>query len=68
MGRVVPRKEFSNRARRQRAPRVKAGVAELGGRGGGRRDFAQGGGLDGPRAEAALAVTGGLVGHAAASD
>jgi hypothetical protein len=37
---------------------VKAGVAELGGRGGGRRDFAQGGGPDGPRTEAALAAGG----------
>jgi hypothetical protein len=36
---------------------------------GGRRDFAQGGGPDGPRAEAALAATGGLVGgRAAAAD
>jgi alanyl-tRNA synthetase len=41
---------------------VKARIPELGGRGGGRRDFAQGGGPDGPRAKAALAATGGLVG------
>ena len=36
---------------------VRAGVAELGGKGGGGRpDFAQGGGPDGARAEAALAA------------
>ena len=36
---------------------VRAGVAELGGKGGGGRpDFAQGGGPDGSRAEAALAA------------
>ena len=38
---------------------VRAGVAELGGKGGGgRADFAQGGGPDGARAEAALAAIG----------
>jgi alanyl-tRNA synthetase len=49
---------------------VKAGVAELGGKGGGGRpDFAQGGGPDGSRAEAALAaIERGLAGHAAAAE
>jgi alanyl-tRNA synthetase len=49
---------------------VKAGVAELGGNGGGGRpDFAQGGGPDGSRAEAALAaIERGLAGHAAAAE
>ena len=49
---------------------VKAGVAELGGKGGGGRpDFAQGGGPDGARAEAALAaIERGLAGHAAAAE
>jgi alanyl-tRNA synthetase len=49
---------------------VKAGVAELGGKGGGgRADFAQGGGPDGTRAEAALAaIERGLAGHAAAAE
>jgi alanyl-tRNA synthetase len=49
---------------------VKAGVAELGGKGGGGRpDFAQGGGPDGTRAEAALAaIERGLAGHAAAAE
>jgi alanyl-tRNA synthetase len=48
---------------------VKAGVAELGGKGGrGRPDF-QGGGPDGARAEAALAaIERGLAGHAAAAE
>jgi alanyl-tRNA synthetase len=35
---------------------LRAGVAELGGKGGGRPDFAQGGGPDGTRADAALAA------------
>jgi len=49
---------------------VKAGVAELGGKGGGGRpDFAQGGGPDGSRAEAALAaIERGLAGHAEAAE
>ncbi len=49
---------------------VKAGVAELGGKGGGgRADFAQGGGPDGSRADAALAaIERGLAGHAAAAE
>jgi alanyl-tRNA synthetase len=49
---------------------VKAGVAELGGKGGGGRpDFAQGGGPDGARADAALAaIERGLAGHAAAAE
>jgi alanyl-tRNA synthetase len=49
---------------------VKAGVAELGGKGGGGRpDFAQGGGPDGSRAEAALAaIERGLAGHVAAAE
>jgi alanyl-tRNA synthetase len=49
---------------------VKAGVAELGGKGGGGRpDFAQGGGPDGARAEAALAaIERGLASHAAAAE
>ena len=47
-----------------------AGVAELGGKGGGgRADFAQGGGPDGSRADAALAaIERGLAGHAAAAE
>jgi alanyl-tRNA synthetase len=49
---------------------VKVAVAELGGEGGGgRADFAQGGGPDGSRAEAALAaIARGLAGHAAAAE
>jgi alanyl-tRNA synthetase len=49
---------------------VKAGVAELGGKGGGgRADFAQGGGPDGARADAALAaIERSLTGHAAAAE
>jgi alanyl-tRNA synthetase len=49
---------------------VKAGVAKLGGKGGGgRADFAQGGGPDGSRANAALAaIERGLAGHAAAAE
>jgi len=49
---------------------VKAGVAELGGKGGGGRpDFAQGGGPDGARGDAALAaIERGLAGHAAAAE
>jgi alanyl-tRNA synthetase len=49
---------------------VKAGVAELGGKGGGgRAEFAQGGGPEGVRAEAALAaIERGLAGHAAAAE
>jgi alanyl-tRNA synthetase len=49
---------------------VKAGVSELGGKGGGgRADFAQGGGPDGARADAALAaIERGLAGHAAAAE
>jgi alanyl-tRNA synthetase len=49
---------------------VKAGVAELGGKGGGGRpDFAQGGGPDGARADAALAaIERGLAGHVAAAE
>jgi alanyl-tRNA synthetase len=49
---------------------VKAGVAELGGKGGGgRADFAQGGGPDGARANAALAaIERGLANHAAAAE
>jgi alanyl-tRNA synthetase len=49
---------------------VRAGVAELGGKGGGgRADFAQGGGPDGTRAEAALAaIERGLARHAAAAE
>jgi alanyl-tRNA synthetase len=49
---------------------VKAGVAELGGKGGGgRADFAQGGGPEGARAEAALAaIERGLAAHAAAAE
>jgi alanyl-tRNA synthetase len=49
---------------------VKAGVAELGGKGGGgRADFAQGGGPDGARADAALAaIERGLADHAAAAE
>lgn len=49
---------------------VRAGVAELGGKGGGGRpDFAQGGGPDGARAEAALnAIERHLAGHAAAAE
>jgi alanyl-tRNA synthetase len=49
---------------------VKAGVAELGGKGGGgRADFAQGGGPDGARADAALAaIERGLANHAAAAE
>jgi alanyl-tRNA synthetase len=49
---------------------VKAGVAELGGKGGGGRpDFAQGGGPDGARAEAALAaIERGLAAHVAAAE
>jgi alanyl-tRNA synthetase len=49
---------------------VRAGVAALGGQGGGgRRDFAQGGGPDGDRADAALAaIERELAGHAAAAE
>ncbi|MGH6917321.1 MAG: DHHA1 domain-containing protein, partial [Geminicoccaceae bacterium] len=49
---------------------VQAGVAALGGKGGGgRRDFAQGGGPDGSQAEAALAaIARALAGHAAAAE
>jgi alanyl-tRNA synthetase len=49
---------------------VRAGVAALGGQGGGgRRDFAQGGGPDGERADAALAaIERELAGHAAAAE
>jgi alanyl-tRNA synthetase len=49
---------------------VRVGVAELGGKGGGgRTDFAQGGGPDGSRAEAALAaIERGLAGHPAAAE
>jgi alanyl-tRNA synthetase len=49
---------------------VQAGVAVLGGKGGGgRRDFAQGGGPDGDQADAALAaVARALEGHAAAAE
>jgi alanyl-tRNA synthetase len=49
---------------------VRIGVAELGGKGGGGRpDFAQGGGPDGARAQAALAaIERGLAGHAAAAE
>jgi alanyl-tRNA synthetase len=49
---------------------VRAGVGELGGKGGGgRADFAQGGGPDGARAEAALAaIERGLAGHEAAAE
>ena len=49
---------------------VRAGVAELGGKGGGGRpDFAQGGGPDGKRADAALtAIERHLAGHAAAAE
>jgi alanyl-tRNA synthetase len=49
---------------------VRAGVAVLGGQGGGgRRDFAQGGGPDGDRADAALAaIERELAGHAAAAE
>ncbi len=49
---------------------VRAGVAELGGKGGGGRpDFAQGGGPDSSRAEAALsAIERHLEGHAAAAE
>jgi alanyl-tRNA synthetase len=49
---------------------VKAGVGELGGKGGGgRADFAQGGGPHGARAEAALAaIERGLAGHATAAE
>jgi alanyl-tRNA synthetase len=49
---------------------VRAGVAELGGKGGGGRpDFAQGGGPEGARAEAALeAIAQRLAGQAAAAD
>lgn len=49
---------------------VKAEVAELGSKGGGGRpDFAQGGGPDGSRAQAALAaIERALAGHAAAAE
>jgi alanyl-tRNA synthetase len=49
---------------------VQAGVAALGGKGGGgRRDFAQGGGPDGDQADAALAaIARALEGHAAAAE
>jgi alanyl-tRNA synthetase len=49
---------------------VRAGVTALGGKGGGgRRDFAQGGGPDGDQAEAALAaIERALEGHAAAAE
>ncbi len=49
---------------------VRAGVTALGGKGGGgRRDFAQGGGPDGNQAEAALAaIERALEGHAAAAE
>jgi alanyl-tRNA synthetase len=49
---------------------VRVGVVELGGKGGGgRADFAQGGGPDGSRADAALAaIERGLAGHAAAAE
>ena len=49
---------------------VRAGVEELGGKGGGGRpDFAQGGGPDGARAGAALAaIERGLAGHKDAAD
>jgi alanyl-tRNA synthetase len=49
---------------------VRAGVAELGGKGGGGRpDFAQGGGPDGARADAALAaIERGLARHPAAAE
>jgi alanyl-tRNA synthetase len=49
---------------------VRAGVAELGGKGGGGRpDFAQGGGPDGARAEAALAaIERGLASQPAAAE
>ena len=47
----------TSRARSTRSTLVHAGVAELGGKGGGGRpDFAQGGGPDGARADAALAA------------
>ena len=49
---------------------LRAGVAELGGKGGGGRpDFAQGGGPDGTRADAALAaIERGLARHSAAAE
>jgi alanyl-tRNA synthetase len=49
---------------------VRAGVAVLGGKGGGgRRDFAQGGGPQGDQADAALAaIARALEGHAAAAE
>jgi len=49
---------------------VRIGVAELGGKGGGGRpDFAQGGGPDGTRADAALAaIERGLARHSAAAE
>jgi len=44
---------------------VRAGAVELGGQGGGRDDFAQGGGVNGAAAGAALAAIERAVGHAA---
>ena len=67
---VVSVSEDLDRTRSMRSPWCSAGVAELGGKGGGGRpDFAQGGGPDGAQAEAALAaIERALAGHAAAAE